>query len=273
MRTKALKIEKWAQTEVTTAMIGSNRTVLRGVLFLIILGTMPFYALGIGIWATAPDRSAPLRLTQTATAQGSANVSPTWTPLGMNRATPTTLSFPTAFPTFTPLSPLLPTPGQFFPPIRTPVPTLFIPPSDTPAPTLTPFIDSDGDGVPDHLDLCPGAPGPASNQGCPLPTATSVPIIDSDGDGIPDTIDQCPNQPGPASNQGCPLPADSDGDGIIDTQDLCPTVPGLPQFQGCPPPTNTPAPTVSDRDGDGIPDDQDACPDQWGTPLTNGCPE
>ncbi|XWX03110.1 thrombospondin type 3 repeat-containing protein [Aggregatilineales bacterium SYSU G02658] len=257
-------------------MIGSNRTVLRGVLLLIILGTMPFYVLGIGIWATAPDRSAQQRFTQTATAQGgSSSVSPTWTPLGMNRATSTPLGFPTAFATFTPLSPLLPTPGQFLP-IRTPVPTLFIPPSDTPAPTLTPILDRDGDGVPDHLDMCPNAPGPASNQGCPLPTATAIPILDSDGDGIPDTIDQCPSQPGPASNQGCPLPADRDGDGIIDTQDLCPDVPGLPQFQGCPPPTNTPPPPTtapSDRDGDGIPDDQDACPDQWGTPLTMGCPE
>jgi OOP family OmpA-OmpF porin len=29
-------------------------------------------------------------------------------------------------------------------------------------------IDSDGDGIPDHLDKCPFAPGPASNNGCPI---------------------------------------------------------------------------------------------------------
>ena len=32
------------------------------------------------------------------------------------------------------------------------------------------------------------------------------PPPDSDGDGVPDSSDQCPNQPGPASNNGCPLP-------------------------------------------------------------------
>jgi hypothetical protein len=32
------------------------------------------------------------------------------------------------------------------------------------------------------------------------------PPTDTDGDGVPDSTDQCPNDPGPASNNGCPLP-------------------------------------------------------------------
>jgi hypothetical protein len=31
-------------------------------------------------------------------------------------------------------------------------------------------------------------------------------LTDTDGDGVPDSTDQCPTQPGPASNNGCPLP-------------------------------------------------------------------
>lgn len=33
-----------------------------------------------------------------------------------------------------------------------------------------------------------------------------TPLPDGDNDGVPDINDQCPNQPGPASNNGCPLP-------------------------------------------------------------------
>ncbi|AKU90232.1 OmpA family protein [Vulgatibacter incomptus] len=55
--------------------------------------------------------------------------------------------------------------------------------------------------------------------------------IDSDGDGIPDHLDRCPNEPGPAELDGCP---DTDGDGIPDIEDKCPTVPGLAIHDGCP---------------------------------------
>ncbi|EPC04322.1 flagellar motor protein MotB [Litchfieldella anticariensis FP35 = DSM 16096] len=49
-------------------------------------------------------------------------------------------------------------------------------------------LDSDGDGVPDYLDQCPGTPAgvEVNAQGCPL---------DSDGDGVPDYRDQCPDTP------------------------------------------------------------------------------
>jgi len=109
--------------------------------------------------------------------------------------------------------------------------------------------DSDGDGVPDHLDECPDVPGLKILNGCP----------DRDGDGIPDHLDECPDVPGLAEFKGCP---DRDGDGIPDHLDECPDVPGLARFKGCP-----------DRDGDGIPDHLDECPDEFGTITNKGCPE
>ena len=76
--------------------------------------------------------------------------------------------------------------------------------------------DSDGDGVIDRQDRCVDEPGPASNDGCPLPQppddegdeATSVPPPqpppgDRDGDGTPDDQDECPDEGGPAQNNGC----------------------------------------------------------------------
>lgn len=46
-------------------------------------------------------------------------------------------------------------------------------------------VDSDGDGVTDDKDMCPGTPrgAPVDARGCPL---------DSDGDGVPDYLDKCP---------------------------------------------------------------------------------
>ena len=51
-----------------------------------------------------------------------------------------------------------------------------------------------------------------------------APPADSDGDGVPDASDQCPGEAGPASNNGCPIeePTDSDGDGVPDASDACP---------------------------------------------------
>jgi len=52
--------------------------------------------------------------------------------------------------------------------------------------------DSDGDGVPDNLDQCPGTPAgtKVDEKGCPIETGK-----DADGDGVPDDQDQCPNTP------------------------------------------------------------------------------
>jgi OmpA-OmpF porin, OOP family len=64
--------------------------------------------------------------------------------------------------------------------------------------------DSDGDGVPDNIDLCPNEPedrdGFEDNDGCPDP--------DNDKDRIPDVADKCPNVPetynGFEDEDGCP---------------------------------------------------------------------
>lgn len=109
--------------------------------------------------------------------------------------------------------------------------------------------DSDGDGIPDKLDLCPNEAGPKELGGCP----------DSDGDGIADKDDECPNEPGKLEFKGCP---DTDGDGIPDKDDECPNEAGLPELNGCP-----------DSDGDGVPDHKDECPNEFGLPEHNGCPD
>lgn len=53
-------------------------------------------------------------------------------------------------------------------------------------------LDSDGDGVYDFRDQCPGTPAgvQVDSVGCPL---------DSDGDGVPDYMDQCPDTPAGAT--------------------------------------------------------------------------
>ena len=120
-------------------------------------------------------------------------------------------------------------------------------------------IDSDGDGVFDGIDQCPNTPKgwPVDAKGCP---------IDSDKDGVPDGKDKCPNTPlgAKVDDNGCPL--DSDGDGVYDGLDKCPGTPkGWPVDKvGCP----------LDSDGDGVPDGIDKCP---GTPKgvkvdATGCP-
>jgi len=152
--------------------------------------------------------------------------------------------------------------------------------------------DTDGDGIPDHLDRCPNEPGPRSNHGCPVKEE-----LDRDGDGIPDHLDKCPDEPedydGFEDSDGCPE-YDNDGDGIPDKEDDCPGTDadkhndfartwGLEKNKGCP---------VADRDGDGIcdPEDhiqkhvdmwdadgvckaKDMCPDVPAPGTKDGCPE
>jgi OOP family OmpA-OmpF porin len=90
-------------------------------------------------------------------------------------------------------------------------------------------IDSDGDGVPDERDNCPGTPRgvKVDERGCPL---------DSDGDGVPDYLDNCPDTPSGVAVDihGCPL--DSDGDGVPDYLDECPDTPlgTVVDDKGCP---------------------------------------
>lgn len=98
--------------------------------------------------------------------------------------------------------------------------------------------DTDKDGLPDDVDLCPTEPEdgkpPNTDDGCP-----SLP--DRDGDGIPDNVDKCPDQPEDFDKiddtDGCPED-DADEDKIPDAQDACPKEPGEPSPEpaknGCP---------------------------------------
>jgi OOP family OmpA-OmpF porin len=89
--------------------------------------------------------------------------------------------------------------------------------------------DSDGDGVPDDKDKCPGTPAGVAvdADGCPKYT---------DADDVPDYLDQCPGTPAGVAvdDKGCPL--DSDGDGVSDYLDKCPDTPRGTKVDetGCP---------------------------------------
>lgn len=119
--------------------------------------------------------------------------------------------------------------------------------------------DSDGDGVLDKLDDCPGTPLGAlvDAKGCPL---------DSDWDAVYDGLDQCPSTPRGAlvDQDGCPL--DGDGDGIADGLDKCPETPAGARVDkdGC----------AIDGDGDGVPDGLDQCEQtpSGATVDAQGCP-
>jgi len=122
-------------------------------------------------------------------------------------------------------------------------------------------MDSDGDGVTDNLDKCPGTPKGVAvdSNGCPL---------DSDRDGVPDYLDKCPGTPAgvKVDSNGCPLDVDSDGDGVSDSKDKCPDTPAGVKVDsvGCP----------LDSDKDGVADYLDKCPDTpLGAPVDKvGCP-
>jgi len=119
--------------------------------------------------------------------------------------------------------------------------------------------DTDGDGVKDSKDLCPGTPlGVVIDKaGCPL---------DGDADGVPDYLDQCPDTPAGVAvdDKGCPR--DTDGDGVADYLDKCADTPAgfKVDADGCP----------LDADGDGVVDENDKCPDTpEGAPVdAAGCP-
>jgi OOP family OmpA-OmpF porin len=106
-------------------------------------------------------------------------------------------------------------------------------------------VDSDGDGVTDDLDRCPGTPAgtPVDSNGCPL---------DDDGDGVTNDLDKCPGTPAGTKVDANGCEPDADGDGVGDSRDQCPNTPAGTKVdeKGC----------ELDDDGDGIPDSQDKCP-------------
>lgn len=119
--------------------------------------------------------------------------------------------------------------------------------------------DSDGDGVPDKLDLCPDTAGAEEFKGCPNGGGENA--LDSDGDTVPDSADVCPDFPGIPALAGCP---DADEDGVKDEDDKCPTLVGTRANKGCP---------YEDTDEDGVLDKDDDCPTLAGTLANNGCPQ
>lgn len=62
--------------------------------------------------------------------------------------------------------------------------------------------------------------------------------VDSDGDGVVDANDACPGTPAgtKVDTRGCPVPVDSDGDGVVDEKDECPGTPAgtAVDTTGCP---------------------------------------
>jgi OOP family OmpA-OmpF porin len=109
-------------------------------------------------------------------------------------------------------------------------------------------VDSDGDGVTDDEDKCPGTPAGTAvdSSGCPLPQ-------DDDGDGVTNDIDKCPGTPAGAKVDASGCEIDSDGDGVGDSRDQCPNTPAGAKVdeKGC----------ELDSDGDGVADSADKCPD------------
>ena len=116
------------------------------------------------------------------------------------------------------------------------------------------YLDSDGDGVYNVFDECPG-----TEQGLEVnETGCALNQIDSDNDGVFDDVDACPDTPASEINnvqgtatyglfiptvvdeKGCGASQrDTDGDGILDTEDNC---------------IDTANPDQADSDGDGIGD-------------------
>lgn len=121
--------------------------------------------------------------------------------------------------------------------------------------------DSDGDGVNDNLDRCPGTPaGVAVNSsGCEL---------DGDGDGVVDRLDRCPDtrRGADVDARGCEIVRDADGDGVADSRDRCPNTPAGARVDsnGC----------EIDSDADGVVDRLDRCANTpAGTRVdSRGCP-
>jgi len=82
------------------------------------------------------------------------------------------------------------------------------PDPNTPGGGTTP-VDSDGDGINDDHDACPGTPAGAKvdETGCVVATPPPPADLDADDDGILDDVDQCPGTPNGwvVQSSGCPF--------------------------------------------------------------------
>jgi len=122
--------------------------------------------------------------------------------------------------------------------------------------------DSDGDGVCDVDDQCPGFDDnlDADSDGIPDGCDPCNDLVDTDGDGVSDCVDEEINSPCPTNVDANGKSLDSDGDGVCDDVDICPS-----------------GDDGVDTDGDGVPDSCDACEgfddslDSDGDGIPNGC--
>ncbi len=98
--------------------------------------------------------------------------------------------------------------------------------ADTLTVTYTP-PDTDGDGVPDNEDQCPGQDDNLDVDADGIPDGCDS-LIDSDDDGVGDSEDLCPGNDDSIDidndgiPDGCDDVIDSDDDGIADAEDICP---------------------------------------------------
>ncbi len=114
--------------------------------------------------------------------------------------------------------------------------------------------DSDGDGVPDAVDLEPDTP-----QGARVDSEGKA--LDGDGDGVPDGIDQEPQTPAGVRVDSEGRAVDSDGDGVPDGIDVEPGTPSGALVDA--------AGRAVDSDDDGVPDGIDVEPNTpRGIPVT-----
>lgn len=179
--------------DLTSQAVLNRRRNIRIVLFIIIVGTLPFYCAGFLLWGTARPRgaanvTAPIGATNTPlVGEPTQIIPPSSTPFGL---TPTLLS------------PLQPTPLQFVPiqrpPTLTPafipvIPTSTLAPSLTPFPTITPFPTATP--LPTNTDV----PPPTNTDIPPVPTNTDVPPLPTN---TPLPFDPPTNTPDPSLGGG-----------------------------------------------------------------------
>ena len=127
--------------------------------------------------------------------------------------------------------------------------------------------DSDGDGIPDDEDICPGGDD----------------NLDDDADGVPDFCDVCPlgddgvdydNDGVADACDACPMDADNDadGDGVCGDVDICPGADDTldMDFDSYPDACDVcPADPANDADADGFCANDDNCPDIFNTDQTD----
>ena len=126
------------------------------------------------------------------------------------------------------------------------------------------YNDSDGDGVEDSLDQCPGYDDSIDVDDDGIPDDCDS-LIDNDGDGVANSVDECEghdddidvDQDG--TPDGCDPLLDNDGDSVANSVDECEGYndsvdvdqDSIPD--GCDP--------LIDSDGDGVSDNDDQCPE------------